>query len=196
MNIREQCSWTHTDDREGATRKAISLVRAGIARTRLTEPLEPIVVQTTPRALVIGGGIAGLRAAIGLADLGLAVFLVERAQQLGGQVGRARQDVPARQSGRELIARLRRTIRERPDITVFTNAEVTAKSGTFGNYRAVIRAGEESIHVEVGQIVVATGFDSYEPEAGEYGYGIEGVLTLPEFKRMLDDGQGPLVLRR
>ena len=194
VNIREQCSWTHTDDRDGATRKAISLVRAGIARTLLTEPLEPTTVQTTPRALVIGGGVAGLRAAIGLADLGLAVFLVERAEQLGGQVGELGKLYPHGSSGRALIARLRRTIRERPEIAVFTNAEVTAKSGTFGNYRAVIRAREESIHVEVGQIVVATGFDSYEPEAGEYGYGIQGVLTLPEFRRMLDDGQGPLVL--
>ena len=96
VNIREQCSWTHTDDRDGATRKAISLVRAGIARTRLTEPLEPTTVQTTPRALVIGGGVAGMRAAIGLADLGLAVFLVERADAARRTGGRARQAVPAR----------------------------------------------------------------------------------------------------
>ncbi len=67
VNVREQCSWTHTDDHEGATEKAVRLVRAGIDRTRLTEPLEPIVVETTPQSLVVGGGIAGLRAALGLA---------------------------------------------------------------------------------------------------------------------------------
>ena len=167
-------------------------MRAGIARTRLTEPLEPTVVQTTPRALVIGGGVAGMRAAIGLADLGLAVFLVERAAQLGGRVGELGRLYPHGTSGRALVARLRRKIRERPGIAVFTDAEVTAKAGTFGNYRAVIHAGGESIHVEVGQIVVATGFDSYEPTAGEYGYGIPGVLTLPEFRRMLDEGDGQL----
>ena len=65
VNVREQCSWTHTDDHEGATEKAVRLVRAGINRTRLTEPLEPIVVETTPQSLVVGGGIAGLRAALG-----------------------------------------------------------------------------------------------------------------------------------
>ena len=108
VNIREQCSWTHTDDREGATRKAISLVRAGIARTRLTEPLEPIVVETTPRALVIGGGIAGMRAAIGLADVGLAVFLVEREAELGGWVGGFGELFPHGKDGRALIAQLRR----------------------------------------------------------------------------------------
>ena len=106
VNIREQCSWTHTDDREGATHKAINLVRAGIARTRLTEPLEPVVVETTPRALVIGGGIAGMRAAVGLADVGLAVFLVERESQLGGRVGELGEMFPHGKSGRALIARL------------------------------------------------------------------------------------------
>ena len=193
VNIREQCSWTHTDDREGATRKAISLVRAGIARTRLTEPLEPLIVETTPRALVIGGGIAGMRAAIGLADLGLAVFLVEREPELGGRVGGLGELFPHGRDGSELIARLAEEIAERPEITVFTSAEVTGKSGTFGNYRAVVHAGGESIHLEVGQIVVATGFDSYEPAAGEFGYGVDGVLTLPEWKRLLDESDGPLV---
>ena len=69
------------------------------------------------------------------------------------------------------------------------------KSGSFGNYRAEIRvAGEpaETIQVDVGSIIVATGFDSYQPEAGEYGYGIDGVVTLPEFKRLLDEADGPL----
>ncbi len=193
VNIREQCSWTHTDDLEGATQKAIHLVRAGIARTRLTEPLEPITVETTPRALVIGGGIAGMRAAVGLADVGLATFLVEREPELGGQVGELGELYPNGKVGRELIARLHEEIRQRPDITVFTNAEVTAKSGTFGNYRAVVHTGGESIHLEVGQIVVATGFDSYEPADAELGYGLEGVVTLPDFKRLLDETEGPLM---
>jgi len=192
VNIREQCSWTHTDDREGATSKAIKLVRAGIAHTRLSEPLEPVEVETTPAALVIGGGVAGMRAAVGLADVGLATFLVEREAELGGWVGELGELYPHAKDGRELIARLREEIRQRPGITVFTNAEVTAKSGTFGNYRAVVHAGGESIHLEVGQIVVATGFDSYEPPEGEYGYGTAGVMTLPAFKRLIDESDGPL----
>ena len=84
VNIREQCSWAHNDDRKGATTKAIRLVRGGIARTRFTCPLMPTVVKTVPKVLVIGGGIAGLRAAIGLADIGLAVYLVEKSPRLGG----------------------------------------------------------------------------------------------------------------
>ncbi len=103
VNVREQCSWTHTDDHDGATDKAVRLVRAGINRTRLTEPLEPIVVETTPASLVVGGGIAGLRAALGLAEIGLSVFLVEKEPQLGGCVAGFGEMYPHGRNGAELI---------------------------------------------------------------------------------------------
>jgi heterodisulfide reductase subunit A len=196
VNIREQCSWIHSDDPKGATEKAIGLVEAGIARTRLSEPLEPIVVETTPKTLVIGGGIAGLRAAIGLADIGLQVVVVEREQTLGGWVGRFGEMYPHGKDGRTLIAGLVAEIRKRPAITVLTGADVVGKSGGFGNYDVDVRVGGPgagSISVRVGSIIVATGFDSYQPEAGEFGYGIDGVLTLPEFTDLLDRSTGPLV---
>ena len=195
VNIREQCSWTHTDDHAGATAKAVRLVRAGINRTRLTEPLEPIVVETTPKSLVVGGGIAGLRAALGLAEIGLSVFLVEKEATLGGWVAGFGEMFPHGRSGAELIATLERKVRAHPAITVLTNAELVAKSGSFGNYKVTVSVrGErlESIQLVVGSIVVATGFDTYQPAEGEFGYGLEGVVTLPEFKRMLDQSSGPL----
>ena len=192
VNIREQCSWTHTDDHEGATLKAIDLVRAGVARTRLTEPLEPLEVETTPAALVIGGGVAGMRAAIGLAEIGLGVFLVEREHELGGHVGGLGELYPHGADGRELVRRLKERIDSQPAIAVFTDAEVTAKAGTFGNYRAVIRKGGESIHAEIGQVIVATGFEDYQPADGELGYGVDGVVTLPVLRRLLDASDGPL----
>jgi heterodisulfide reductase subunit A len=195
VNVREQASWIHTDDAEGTTAKAIALVKGGIARTRLTEPLEPIVVDTTQKALVIGGGIAGMRAAIGLADVGLGVFLVEREPALGGHVRTLGSMYPARRNGRDLVAELEAQLRARPSITIFTGAEVVEKAGSFGHYRVGLRLGGpagETMTVEVGSIVVATGFETYQPEAGELGYGIEGVVTLPEFKAMLDGSTGPL----
>jgi heterodisulfide reductase subunit A len=198
VNIREQCSWVHTDDVEAATAKATALVAANVSRTRLTIPLEPMVVETLPRALVIGGGIAGLRAAIGLADIGLGVTLVERDIHLGGWVGGFGRMFPHGRNGRELIANLVAEIRKRPAITVLTGAEVVAKSGSFGNYRVQVRIGDPgsgTIEVAVGSIVVATGFDSYEPETGEFGRGIDGVVTLPEFKALVDESTGPLVHR-
>jgi heterodisulfide reductase subunit A2 len=191
VNIREQCSWVHTDDHEGATAKATALVKAGIGRTRNTVPLEPMVVETIPHTLVIGGGIAGLRAAVGLADIGLRVTLVERELHLGGWVGRFGAMYPHDRKGSDLVDHLVAEIGRRPAITVLTGAEVVAKSGSFGNYRVSVRVGGEgagAIEVAVGSIVVATGFDSYQPEEGELGYGIDGVVTLPEFKELVDDG--------
>ncbi|HEX7544169.1 MAG TPA: CoB--CoM heterodisulfide reductase iron-sulfur subunit A family protein [Candidatus Limnocylindrales bacterium] len=192
-NIREQCSWTHTDDPEGATRKAIALVRGVIARTKLTEPLEALVVDTTQKALVIGGGITGLRAAIGLADIGLGVFLVERAAELGGWVGNLGSMYPHERNGGELIAKLVDDIKKRPAIKVFTGAEVVSKAGSFGNHEVGIRVSAdppETISVVVGSIVVATGFDEYQPSEGEFGTGLDGVVTLPEFKALIDASAG------
>jgi len=196
VNIREQCSWTHTDDHAAATAKATRLVRAGINRTRLTEPLEPIVVETTARSVVVGGGIAGLRAALGLAEIGLAVFLVEREPRLGGWVAGFGAMYPHGRDGAELTAKLEQAVRAHPAITVFTSAEMIAKSGSFGNYHVTVAIhGEqlETIQVDVGSIVVATGFAAYEPAAGEIGYGLDGVVTLPDLKRMIDASDGPLL---
>jgi len=190
VNVREQDSWAHQHDTPAATEKAIRLVRAGVAKTRLSDPLEPLVVHTTPSALVVGGGITGLRAAIGLADVGIATVLIEREATLGGWVGQFGPTFPNDKSGAEEIAELIEQIHARRDITVYTSAELTAKSGSFGNYTVELTlhrdGADKTLEVEVGSIVVATGFDSYAPEAGEFGYGIDGVLTLPDFKKLID----------
>jgi len=190
VNVREQDSWAHPHDLAGATEKAIGLVRAGVAKTRLSDPLEPLVIQTVPRTLVVGGGIAGLRAAIGLADVGIQAVLVEREPKLGGWVGRFGATFPNDASGAEEVAGLLEEIRQRRDITTYTNAELTGKSGTFGNYMVELTlhrdGSDKALSVNVGSIVVATGFDSYAPDDGELGYGIQGVVTLPQFKEMVD----------
>ena len=190
VNVREQDSWAHQHDRAGATEKAIGLVRAGVAKTRLSDPLEPLIIQTVPRALVIGGGIAGLRAAIGLADVGIEAVLIEREAKLGGWVGRFGPTFPKDASGADEVAGLLEEIRGRRDITTYTNAELTGKSGTFGNYTVELslhRGGsDKALSVTVGSIIVATGFDAYAPSDGELGHGIEGVVTLPQFKELVD----------
>jgi heterodisulfide reductase subunit A len=196
VNIREQCSWAHTGDRAGATEKAIRLVRGGIARTNFTEPLEPITIDTVPKVLVVGAGIAGLRAATGLADLGLSVLLVEKSAAAGGKVAGLGKMYPHEKTGREIIARLVDEVKRRENITLFTNAELVEKSGSIGNFRVKIRLGgkqREEIEENAGCIIVATGFDTYRPREGEYGYGIDGVLTLAEYKELLDRcGGGPV----
>ncbi|MEI7744499.1 MAG: FAD-dependent oxidoreductase, partial [Chloroflexota bacterium] len=193
VNIREQCSWVHGDDPAGATAKATALVSAGIGRTRNTVPLEPMIVDTIPHTLVIGAGISGLRAAIGLADIGLRVTLVERELVLGGWVGTLGSMFPHDKDGRALIEGLVAEVKRRPAITVLTGAEVVGKAGSFGNYRVSVRVGGEgagAIEVAVGSIIVATGFESYAPGDGELGFGLPGVLTLPQFKSMVDEAKG------
>ncbi len=192
VNVREQCSWTHTDDREGATKKAINLIRAGIGRTMLTEPLEPIRIETVPQVLVVGGGIAGLRASLGLADIGLSVLLVEKSPSVGGWVDRWGTMYSHGKNGKQLIAQLVDEAKQRKNIILLAGAELVEKSGSMGNFMVRIRVSgqKEDITANVGAIIIATGFDSYHPGEGEYGYGIDGVVTLPEFKELLDRYDG------
>jgi heterodisulfide reductase subunit A len=195
VNLREQCSWTHTDIPEYARQKAIRLVRAGIAKARLTKPLETLRIETIPKVLVVGAGVAGLRAALSLADIGLDVFLVEKSSKVGGWVGDLGKMFPRDRLGVELIAGLRERVRKQENITVFTDAELTEKRGSVGNFDVKVQIqGKETVQLTVGAIIVATGFEPYKPADGEFGYGLEGVLTLPEFRDMLDRSDDKLSL--
>ncbi|MCX6556656.1 MAG: FAD-dependent oxidoreductase [Candidatus Aminicenantes bacterium] len=194
VNIREQCSWAHSDDHEGATCKAANLVGAGIEKALRQEALQPIRVTSVKKVLVIGAGIAGLRAALELADLGVEVFLIEKEASAGGRVAQLGEMFPAGKNGGELIAMLLAEIGKRANIILFLNAELAEKSGHIGEFELAIRirsaaavAGrtEETVRIQVGAILVASGFSEYEPKPGEYEYGQPGVVTLSEFERLL-----------
>jgi len=201
INIREQCSWAHSDDRDGATCKAIGLVRGGIEKALRAEPLEPIRVTSVKRVCIVGAGIAGMRAAIEIADLGVEVFLIERAPDVGGHVGELGEMYPAGKKGAEIIAGLLGELRKRSNITLVTNAELVEKQGHIGNFDLAIRMAVESpgaartvelIRLNVGAIIVATGFDTYRPKQDEYGYNLDGVVTLDEFEGMISRPNGKL----
>ncbi|MCF7811082.1 FAD-dependent oxidoreductase [bacterium] len=193
VNLREQCSWTHRSNIEKATEKGVKLVKAGIARTRLTEPLTNIRIETKPKTLVIGAGVAGLRAALALADLGLAVFIVEKESEVGGWTRKWGKMFPNNRSGNDTIKYLLDQVKQRENITLFTDTELIEKGGNVGDFSIKIRMKEgETVSLDVGAIIVATGFDSYEPFDGEYGYGLSGVVTLPQFKEMVDKSNGSL----
>ncbi len=194
VNIREQDSWAHTHDREGATRKAIQLARSGVAKTALSEPLTRTRVETTPQAVVVGAGIAGLRAALSLSDLGISVHLVEKAEAPGGQVVRWGRIFPNDKVGRTLVDGLVAEVRRRENIQLYTSTELVEKKGRLGAFEVTLKtAAGATIPLKVGAIVVATGFEPYTPAPGEFGYGLEGVLTLPEFKELVAAHPGPLV---
>jgi heterodisulfide reductase subunit A len=192
VNLREQCSWTHTDVPDQATRKAVHLVKAGIAKARLTEPLEKFRIQTVPRALVIGAGISGLRAALALSDLGISVFVAEKTDKIGGWVTEMGRMYPHDRRGSMLIADLVDEAEKRENVQIYTRAELAEKSGSVGDFTVKLNVKGESIPLNVGAIIVTTGFSSYEPAEGEYAYGTDGVLTLPEFKQLLDRCEGAL----
>jgi heterodisulfide reductase subunit A len=194
-NIREQASWAHEGDRKGATAKALAHSRAAIAYVSLAQPLERPRIESTQAVLVIGGGIAGIKAALDLSGMGVQVFLVEKAQELGGQVARLGDVYPYGREGRDVVGRLVRELRGRENVTVFTGATLESFSGYIGKFEATILASprpgvKDRIKVRVASAVVATGFESYLPRMGEFGYGtVKGVVTLPELHSLgLGDG--------
>ncbi len=196
VNIREQCSWAHRDNTEEATAKGIHLVKGGIAKVALTEPLSTMRVETKPSVLVIGAGVAGMRAALALSDMNLAVHLIERSDKVGGWTGRWDKVFPTESRSHELVKRLHDQIQNKENITLFTHAELVDKGGTMGDFTVTVRLHQaETVTLNVGAIIVTTGFDTYKPSPGEFDYGEAGVVTLPEFKDMVDQSSGTLVYK-
>ncbi len=260
VGLREQASWVHHDDKESATEKAIRLMKAGIAKARLLTPLDPIRLSAERHALVIGGGVAGLRSALDIARRGIRVSLIEKSPFLGGHVAQLESVFPTGQPARVLLHQLIDQVTAHPLITVRTNADVVGVRGYVGDFYIQVRqqprgvsddfahveeamavcpenvpdefnyglssrkaiyraypgaypatpaidwahctrcgacqqfnhggidldAEPETIEINAGAIVVATGFKPYEPPEGEYGYGeFAEVMTLPQFVRLL-----------
>jgi heterodisulfide reductase subunit A len=256
VGIREQDSWVHAEDSEGATEKAVRLMAAGVAKARLLTPLDAIRLGAERHALVIGGGAAGLRAALYIARQGIRVTLVEKTPFLGGRMAQLETVFPTEERARELLHGLIQQVVAHPKVTIFTQAEVQTIMGYVGNYEIQVRQdgrgvseneaealmsacsqevpdefnygltnrkviyraypgcypaapavdwahynGEpinlngksiilknepKTFSLKVGAVVVATGFDPYQPRPGEYGYGdLPEVITLPQLIRSL-----------
>lgn len=270
-NIREQASWAHSDDKVGATEKSIHLVKAAIAKVRLAQSLDPIIINSKKAVAVIGGGVAGMRAAIELSNMGCPVTLIEKEHFIGGRVSQWDVLFTTNQTGKELVTKLYNEIIERDNITLVTGSEVIATSGSIGDFKIKVKItpryikekcnegnlqkaidicpvivaddinfsitnrkaiyhnfpseypqnpvidiknctrcgecekvcknidfsqAEETIDLNIGSVLVATGFDTYTPLEGEFGYGnMENVITLPQFKRLIDLNDKKLVYK-
>jgi len=197
-NIREQASWAHSDDKLGATEKAIRLVKAAIAKSRYADPLFPNQFEAEKTIAVIGGGIAGMKAALSLAEKKSNVILIEKENRLGGHTAEWGSLFMTDEKGFELTMRIENDLRKYNNVTILTDAEVIGNKGSIGNFELKIRRRPqkeddpmEIIELHVGSIVVATGYDHYLPKQGEYGFGTsEAVITLPEFKQLVDKFTG------
>ncbi len=264
VNVREYCSWVHQKDKAKATEKALQLVEAGVNRARKLEDVETRRVQTTKAALVIGAGIAGLRASNDLAELGIPVFLVEKNSTIGGHMTQLNKTFPTLECPQCSISPLTNGVANHPLIELYTNAQIKNIEGSLGNFEVEIEikpryvkdnctsCGECSLHcpvevpsewdkgmsmrnaiykaypqaipatfvrdkktciecntcinvcpvqavdfsmqpetktVKVGSIVVAVGYDEYDPtEVEPYHYGQDGyedVITQLKLERML-----------
>jgi heterodisulfide reductase subunit A2 len=189
VNLREQDSWAHTNDKKGATEKAIHLIRAGIAKCALTRPLNPLRVETKPRVLVIGAGVAGMRASLSLADMGLVVYLIDKEEQPGGWSLQAGRIGPEGQMGSDIVAKLLQRIQQNERIILYTQAELIEKSGSIGDFNLKINVKGEEVSLNVGSIIVTTGFTPYVPQKEEYGWGADGVVDLLQFRQKLAEGK-------
>ena len=146
-NIREHCSWVH-HDREAATRKAIELVRMSVAKVRRNRALEPIRVPITRRALVIGGGVAGIQAALDIADAGYSVVLVERDPSIGGKMAGLSETFPTLDCSQCIMTPRMVDVAQHPNITLHTYSEVESVEGYLGNFRVAVRKKARYIDVE------------------------------------------------
>ncbi len=196
-NIREQCSWVH-DDRKEATEKAMALTLAAIRKVELHEPLESMSVDMSPNVLVIGGGIAGMTAALELADAGYSVHLVEKNDQLGGNIARVDLTAPYLYSARDLLTERLTRIRDNKHIKVYFGSKVINLSGYIGNFTAAIQkqngktgTNHDPVEVHIGNVIVCTGYKEFDASRiTHYGYGkLPNVITSFELEKMIRAGR-------
>ena len=182
-NIREHDSWVHQAEPEAATQKAKELVRMSVSRARLLEPLHEGSYEVVQSALVIGGGLAGLSAALSFAQQGFEATLVERTAELGGNA-RTLAYTEDGSSPARYVQDLIEEVENQPLITVCKEAQVTSTVGSCGDFTSQIADKNGSRSISHGVVVVATGGQEYKPT--EYLYGRHPrVVTQKEFEDLL-----------
>ena len=190
-NIREHCSWVHSREPREATKKAKEIVRMSVARTALLEPLTEFEFPVDKRALVVGGGIAGITSALSLTKQGFEVYLVEKEPHLGGMARRIYHTL----EGMDVQALLEEKIRQvykHPLIHVYTGAAIKEATGYVGNFTTRITYENRDRELHHGVTIVATGAEEYQPT--EYLYGEDDrVLTSVELEERVAQGDEGLI---
>jgi heterodisulfide reductase subunit A len=189
-NIREHVSWVHPHEHEKATQKAKDIVRMAVARDVLLEPQTEPEVEVKPASLVIGAGVAGMTAALSIANQGFKVHLVEKESQPGGMVQKLHKLYPTLVDSSQIIEPLVDAIRSHENIELMTSTTVKEASGYVGNFNVVLATPEGDKEKTVGTIVVASGSSSYTPPKGLYQYGVyDHVITQSELDEKLRKGE-------
>jgi len=189
VNIRDQCSWVHMDDAEAATQKAKDLIRMAVAKARLLKPLKEELLKITPTALIIGGGIAGMTAALNTANQGFKTFIVEKETVLGGNLNYLNELYPIEQDASDFLNRTIDTIEKNENIQTFLNAKIKKVKGYVGNYVVSVEESNGNVQeLSIGTIIVATGGKEYKPkDLFQYKKENKNVITQLELEQLLKE---------
>jgi len=189
VNIRDQCSWVHMDDAEAATQKAKDLIRMTVAKSRLLSPLKEELLQITPTALIIGGGIAGMTAALNIASQGFKTFIVEKENFLGGNLNYLNVLYPIEESASDFLNKTIEKVDQNERIQIFLNAQIEDVKGYVGNYIVtILDSNKKSQDLSIGTIIVATGGKEYKPhELFQYNKENQNVITQLELEQKLKE---------
>jgi len=168
VNIRDQDSWVHMKEPEKGTNKAKDLIRMSVHKAALLEPLEKIKVSITPSAIVIGGGIAGITAALNLGNQGFEVFLIEKEKELGGLLRSLNKVYPSNEKASNLLESID-LIETHEKIKVYKSSVIEKVDGFIGNYKVSVKQNKKTIEIDAGVIIIATGATPLSSD-GLYGY--------------------------
>lgn len=188
-NLREQCARVHQNQNQKATSKAIALTRMGVAKVSASEPHTSLRAEIEPTALVIGGGISGMTAAMALANRGVKVKLVEKESRLGGMLRFLHRLYPSDIEAGSYADSKAEAIRNNPSIELLADTHLAHLDGHVGNYQVTVENPKGSQTFSCGVIIVATGSQVFVPHK-MYRYRLQrGIVTQLEFEGMMKRGE-------
>jgi heterodisulfide reductase subunit A len=189
-NIREHVSWVHPHEREKATQKAKDIIRMAVAKAALLERQVEPEVEVEGASLVIGAGVAGMTAALSMANQGFKVYLIEKEKEPGGMSSRLHRLYPTLVEASEIVNPLIEGVKSHSNVDFMPSTTLKDVSGYVGNFNTVLAGSNGDREVKVGTIVVASGSSNYTPPLGAYEYGMnERIITQRELDEKLKKNQ-------
>ena len=188
VNIREHCSWIHMQHKDEATEKAKILVKMGVAKAGFLEPQVEEESSVIPQALVIGGGVAGMSAALSIASQGIKVHLVEKEKELGGRLNKINSLFHTNQAPDEILLPLKKAVKLNKNIRLYLSSGVKNVSGYIGDFHITVDRNGKDVEFDGGTIIVAVGAEVFEPKK-LYRYSkFSNVITELELEEKLKKG--------